>query len=158
MNTRMNAAMAALAAALGFTLLGCDGDSREGGAETPESPPGGDESAPSVSSSPEYAFSCNGEISKTSLGLGSISPRCVADDDGAGGCDDPCSAQAIEVYYEPPASNCMATSVYAWDGAACKAFSTTTSDGGLRCRGSACESVYGSEAACRSAHEQCTPR
>lgn len=141
-----------------FTLLGamtaCGGTDSTG---TSGTSPGSDgPSSGENASAPEYAVSCHGDVLKASFGIASaIAPRCAGGEAGTK-CGDPCAAQDIVVRYVPPSFRCGGTTVFAWDGQACKGYPTGTEEGAMHCKGSDCEELFKSEADCKAAFAQCS--
>jgi hypothetical protein len=124
------------------------------GTETNPSTPG----AGTTGSAPEYNVSCHGDVSKQNIGSIGATPLCVGGEPGTFCGDDPCAPQAIEIRYEPPAYKCGSTTVWAWDGSACKGYPTSSNGGAMKCKGTGCEKLYKSESDCKAAYASCAAK
>jgi hypothetical protein len=142
---------------LGCSSGGDDGDSTPTGANGSgqQGTPAASQSAPDAG--PVYSFSCDGTVRTTNLDLDlALTPRCIGGPPGTRcGSPDECAAQDVKFHYEPPANKCIATDVFAWDGADCVAHSTHGEGGMLKCVGADCASLFNTKDACLAKYTRC---
>ncbi|HSO32215.1 MAG TPA: hypothetical protein VLT33_06865 [Labilithrix sp.] len=149
--TILSLTLGAFLAACAAETTGGDGD----GTSTPPAATSATDPAPAPGNAPEYAVSCQGQITKKAFSF-ELTPRCAGGAPGSK-CGDPCAAQDIAISYVPPATRCGSVERFVWDGTACKKY--LTNDGGeMHCKGADCERMFTSEALCKAAYETCTPK
>lgn len=145
-----------LSMTLGLLLAACAAETEPGdGTSNPQSGTSGTQPVAS-SDAPEYAISCQGEVTKTSFTT-SVGTRCVGGAPGTKCGGDPCAPQAVEVTYVPPANRCGSVDRFAWNGTSCMKYETNPG-GQMRCKGVDCDKLFTTEALCLAAYASCTPK